>query len=134
MDELKESLLKPTKLYSKFAQNPNILETVLGFAHITGGGITDNLPRILTNGITAKIQLSSWTVPKSIKWAISNAGLSEVQALQTFNCGIGLIAIIPANKKIAFESYSKQITEPVMKIGEIVKGTKIEFQGSLNID
>ena len=134
LDELKESLLKPTKLYSKFAQNPNILETVLGFAHITGGGITDNLPRILTNGITAKIQLSSWTVPKSIKWAISNAGLSEVQALQTFNCGIGLIAIIPANKKIAFESYSKQITEPVMKIGEIVKGTKIEFQGSLNID
>ncbi len=132
--DLKNSLIKPTKLYSKFARDPKILDIALGFAHITGGGIVDNLPRILDNGLTAKIQLGSWSVPDSLKWAIKSACLSQKQALQTFNCGIGFMAVIPANKKDHFETQTKKINEPTIKIGEIIDGKNIKFEGSLNID
>ena len=134
MADLKNSLIKPTKLYSNFAQDPIILNLCSGFAHITGGGILDNLPRVLKNGLTAKIQLNSWEVPNSLKWAIKSARLSTKQALQTFNCGIGFIAIIPMNKSKDFEIQCKKINEDVIKIGEIINGNNLEFEGSLNID
>ncbi len=132
--DLKKSLLTPTRLYSDFAQDPFILDGSSGFAHITGGGIIDNLPRIFRNGVTAKIRLNSWEVPSSLKWAIKSARLSNEQALQTFNCGIGFIAIIPANRRRDFEARSKKINEEVIKIGKIIYGNQIEFEGSLNID
>ena len=132
--DLKKSLISPTRLYSGFAQDPTILNICSGFAHITGGGILDNLPRIIENGLTAKIQLNSWEIPSSLKWAIKSARLSSKQALQTFNCGIGFIAIVPANKCKNFEIQSKTINEQVIKIGEIVLGNQIEFDGSLNLD
>ncbi len=132
--DLKKSLLTPTRLYSNFAQDPLILDSCSGFAHITGGGILDNLPRVIRNGLTAKIRLNSWEVPNSLKWAIKSAQLSNEQALQTFNCGIGFIAIIPANKRRNFEVQSKKINEEVIKIGEIINGNQMMFEGSLNID
>ena len=132
--DLKKSLIKPTRLYSGFAQDPTILNICSGFAHITGGGILDNLPRIIKNGLSAKIQLNSWDIPSSLKWAIKSARLSSNQALQTFNCGIGFVAIVPANKCKNFEIQSKKINEQVIKIGEIVLGNQIEFEGSLNLD
>ena len=131
---LKNSLITPTRLYSDFAQDPVILNSCSGFAHITGGGILDNLPRIFGEGLTAKIQLNSWEVPNSLKWAIKSARLSSKQALQTFNCGIGFIAIIPATRRRDFEIQSEKINEEVIKIGEIINGNQIEFEGSLNID
>ena len=127
-------LFRSTRLYSDFAQDPTILKICSGFAHITGGGILENLPRVFPKGLTAKIQLSSWTVPSSLKWAIKKARLSQQQALQTFNCGIGFIAIVPTNKREDFEIHSKKINEPIVKIGEIIQGNQLEFKGSLNID
>lgn len=132
--DLKKSLITPTRLYSDFAQDPIILEICSGFAHITGGGILDNLPRVFPKGLTAKMQLNSWDVPSSLSWAIKKARLSQHQALQTFNCGIGFIAIVPANKSDEFEIQSKKINEPTVKIGEIIQGNQLEFKGSLNID
>ena len=131
---LKNSLLNPTKLYSKFAQDSIILNMSLGFAHVTGGGVSDNLPRILRNGLSAKIQLNSWKVPYSLKWAIKKARLSQSQALQTFNCGIGFIAIIPKQKRKDFEVQSEKINEQVIEIGEIINGNRLKLEGSLNID
>ena len=132
--DLKKSLLTPTRLYSDFAQDPVILNICSGFAHITGGGIVDNLPRISPNGHTARIQLDSWDVPISLKWAIKRARLSNEHALQTFNCGIGFIAVVPANRRRDFEVQSKKINEPVIENREIINGNQIEFKGSLNID
>ena len=131
---LKNSLLSPTKLYSEFALDPIILNISSGFAHITGGGISDNLPRILRKGLSAKIQLNSWKVPYSLKWAIKSAQLSESQALQTFNCGIGFIAIIPKQRSKDFETQSEKINEQVVRIGEIIDGHRLKLEGSLNID
>jgi phosphoribosylformylglycinamidine cyclo-ligase len=132
--DLKKSLIAPTRLYSDFAQDPTILKICSGFAHITGGGILDNLPRVFPKGLTAKMQLNSWDVPSSLSWAIKKARLSQHQALQTFNCGIGFIAIVPTNKSEEFEIHSKKINETIVKIGEIIQGTQLEFKGSLNID
>ncbi|MDC3081807.1 phosphoribosylformylglycinamidine cyclo-ligase [Paracoccaceae bacterium] len=131
---LKNSLLSPTKLYSEFALDPIILNISSGFAHITGGGISDNLPRILRKGLSAKIQLNSWKVPYSLKWAIKSAQLSQSQALQTFNCGIGFIAIIPKQRSKDFETQSEKINERVVRIGEIIDGHRLKLEGSLNID
>ncbi len=131
---LKKSLMTPTKLYSDFAQDSIILKICSGFAHITGGGIVDNLPRILPDGLTAKIHLDSWRVPSSLKWAIKSARLSQNQALQTFNCGIGFIAIVPINKYEEFEIQSEKINEPVVKIGEVVHGYQLKTKGKLNIE
>ena len=131
---LKNSLLSPTRLYSDFSQDLVISNISLGFAHITGGGILDNLPRILKNDLTAKIHLHSWKVPHSLRWAIKSARLTQNEALQTFNCGIGFIAIIPRNKSRDFEMQSKKINEQVIRIGEIIHGTQLKFEGSLNID
>ena len=132
--DLKKSLMTPTRLYTDFAQDAVILSICSGFAHITGGGIVDNLPRILPKGLTAKIQLDSWGIPSSLKWAIKSAGLSQNHALQTFNCGIGFIAVVPINKSEEFEVQSKKINEPVVKIGEIIRGNELEIIGTLNID
>ena len=132
--DLKKSLMTPTRLYTDFAQDAVILSICSGFAHITGGGIVDNLPRILPKGLTAKIQLDSWGMPSSLKWAIKSAGLSQNHALQTFNCGIGFIAVVPINKSEEFEVQSKKINEPVVKIGEIIRGNELEIIGTLNID
>ena len=132
--DLKKSLITPTRLYSDFAQDPTILKICSGFAHITGGGILDNLPRVFPKGLTAKMQLNSWDVPSSLSWAIKKARLSQHQALQTFNCGIGFIAIVPTNKSKEFKIQCKKISEPIVKIGEIIQGNQLEFKGSLNID
>ena len=132
--DLKKSLITPTRLYSGFAQDPTILKICSGFAHITGGGILDNLPRVFSKGLSAKLQLNSWDVPSALSWAIKKARLSQHQALQTFNCGIGFIAIVPTNKSEEFEIQSKKIKEPIVKIGEIIQGKQLELKGSLNID
>ncbi len=133
-DALKKTLITPTRLYSNFAQDPIILNICSGFAHVTGGGILDNLPRVLKKGLTAKIQLNSWQIPSSLKWAIKSARLSSSQALQTFNCGIGFIAVVPAGKTENFELQSKKINEQVIKIGEIINGNELECEGNLNIE
>ena len=132
--DLKKSLIIPTRLYSDFAQDPTILKICSGFAHITGGGIVDNLPRVIPKGLTAKMQLNSWDVPSSLTWAIKKARLSQHQALQTFNCGIGFMAIVPKSKSKEFEMQCKKINEPIVKIGEIIQGNQLEFKGKLNID
>lgn len=95
--DLAKSLIRPTKLYSDiFAGLNNKLE-IHGAAHITGGGITDNVPRIIPQGYTAKINLSSWSFPKIFKLIQDKAKLSESEMLKTFNCGLGMVLIV--NKK-----------------------------------
>ena len=95
--DLAKTLMRPTKLYSDiFVRLGNKVE-IHGAAHITGGGITDNVPRILPQGYTAKINLSSWSFPKIFKLIQDKAKLSEKEMLKTFNCGLGMVLII--NKK-----------------------------------
>ncbi|MDC3067788.1 phosphoribosylformylglycinamidine cyclo-ligase, partial [Paracoccaceae bacterium] len=132
--EFKKSFLAPTRLYTNFARDPKILSMASGFAHITGGGIIENIPRILPRGTTAEINLSSWDIPTTLRWAIKEANLNKKQALKTFNCGIGFIIVIPQKHEKDFKSYCSEIREPIFKIGRIIKGKNLTFNGKLNLE
>jgi phosphoribosylformylglycinamidine cyclo-ligase len=86
--------LMPTRLYVKGALAAIRFGKVKGLAHITGGGITENLPRILPGHLLAEIDLAAWTAPAVFHWLSSTGGINEREMLRTFNCGIGLIAVV----------------------------------------
>tara|TARA_Y100000766_G_scaffold72944_1_gene61350 strand:+ start:2803 stop:3822 length:1020 start_codon:yes stop_codon:yes gene_type:complete len=93
-DSILQALLKPTHLYPA-----PILElikkiNVKGMAHITGGGLTENIPRILKSGLVADVNLSSWKFPKAFKWLQEKGKISQADMLRIFNCGIGMVCII----------------------------------------
>tara|TARA_B100001540_G_scaffold305040_1_gene315464 strand:- start:2945 stop:3871 length:927 start_codon:yes stop_codon:yes gene_type:complete len=95
--QLKKWLLEPTKIYVKEITKLIDLKLINGCAHITGGGIKDNLIRIIPNGKCAKINLETIKVKKVFKWLKKN-NISENEMIKTFNCGVGFIVII--KKKI----------------------------------
>ncbi len=90
---LGEALMTPTRLYVKSALAAIRSGHVKGLAHITGGGVTENLPRALPDGLDAQINLDCWTPPGVFGWLAKSAGIETMEMLRTFNCGIGLIAV-----------------------------------------
>ena len=93
--KLGEALLAPTRLYVKSALEAIRAGGVKGFAHITGGGITENLPRALPEGLDAEVDLDCWTPPPVFGWLAQSRPASRTrEMLRTFNCGIGLIAVV----------------------------------------
>ena len=93
------ALLTPTRLYVKSCLRA-IRETgaVKGLAHITGGGFTDNIPRVLPKHLGVGIDLARLPVLPVFKWLAAQAGIAELEMLRTFNCGIGMIAIVEAGQ------------------------------------
>src|ERR1700722_14134791 len=91
---LGEALLTPTRLYVKSALEALRAGGVKGFAHITGGGITENLPRALPEGLNADVDLDCWTPSPVFDWLATTAGIAAPEMLRTFNCGIGLVAVV----------------------------------------
>jgi phosphoribosylformylglycinamidine cyclo-ligase len=87
-------LLEPTRIYVKSILNVLRDFEVKGMAHITGGGLYDNLPRVLPRGVKASVDFSSWTKPPVFEWLHSLSGLSWPEMLQTFNCGLGIVLIV----------------------------------------
>ena len=87
-------LLKPTHLYPAPILELIKKTNVKGMAHITGGGLTENIPRILNNGLIAKINLSSWQFPKAFQWLQEKGKISQSDMLRIFNCGIGMVCIL----------------------------------------
>ena len=131
---LGEALLAPTVLYVKSALAAIHVGGVHGLAHITGGGITDNLPRTLPEGLDAEIDLTRWTPKPVFAWLARSAGIDEREMLRTFNCGIGLIAVVSpdrANEAIAAFAAHGQNADI---IGTLVKGEgepKVVYRGKL---
>jgi phosphoribosylformylglycinamidine cyclo-ligase len=91
---LGQALLVPTRLYVTSALAAIGATRIKGLAHITGGGITENLPRILPGNIDAEMRLGSWTPPPVFAWLAQTGGIDEQEMLRTFNCGIGLVAVV----------------------------------------
>ena len=119
---LGELLLKPTKIYVKPVLNLINKVDVLGLAHITGGGFIENIPRVLPEGLQAEIGLNSWHIPIIIEKAVSDAELSKKEAYNTFNMGIGMIAVV--NEKDAREALNilKESDQEAYIIGKIEAG------------
>jgi phosphoribosylformylglycinamidine cyclo-ligase len=117
---LGEQLLEPTRIYVKpllelFKNIP-----VHALAHITGGGITENLPRVLADGLQACINLNAWTRSPLFNWLQQQGNISEAEMLKTFNCGVGMIICVAAEHEMATRKILEQQGEQTFNLGSIV--------------
>lgn len=116
---LGRTLLEPTKIYTKLVLNLLKRHDIHGIAHITGGGITDNLPRVLPDGIQARVKRNSWERPAIFDWLQHNGNVTEEEMLRTFNCGIGLILVVAAQDKDDILTTCRLDHVPAWVIGEL---------------
>lgn len=128
---LGDVLLTPTKLYVRQCLGLKKIEGVKAFAHITGGGLTENILRALVKGQGIKIDLSSWILPPVFKWLSSAGGVSQNEMLKTFNCGIGMTVICSqASKDEVFSLLEKNGESPTL-IGEVTDTNTVHYSGNL---
>ena len=115
------ALLEPTRIYVKSLLALLDKVPVHAFAHITGGGLTENLPRVLPTGLNANIDLSSWMFPDIFLWLQEQGNVSLADMLTTFNCGIGMIVCVTAEDEKATLETLQSLGETVFVIGELVE-------------
>ena len=128
---IKDELLIPTKIYQRILAPLISNKLISGLSHITGGGITENLPRILPNQLSFEIDLNRWKLPRLMSWIIKKSKMTEEEALKTFNCGIGMICVVPKTNFTDFSQYFNDINETYYIIGKIKKHKSNSYQGSL---
>ncbi len=117
-----ELLLEPTRIYVRPVLDLLASVNVKGIAHITGGGITDNLPRVLPSDLHAQIDLSSWKPGVVFDWLASVGGIDPVEMRRTFNCGVGMIlAVEPLQAEKALEVLATN-GETAWQIGSVADG------------
>jgi phosphoribosylformylglycinamidine cyclo-ligase len=97
---------------------------VVGMAHITGGGITENLPRILPKNISAEIDAASWPIPPLFAYLQQLGNVPQDEMLRTFNMGVGLIVVIPQAKWKRAQGLLGRLDEPFHVIGQTVRGDR----------
>ena len=130
-DTLGRALLVPTRLYVKPALAAIRAGGVHGLAHITGGGLTENLPRILPVGLGAEIDLSSWSLPPVFQWLAAAGGIAAPEMLKTFNCGIGMVLVVAADRADALTALLAEAGETVARLGEVTEGAGIRYRAEL---
>ena len=128
---IKDELLIPTKIYQRILAPLISNKLISGLSHITGGGITENLPRILPNQLSFEIDLNRWKLPRLMSWIIKKSEMTEEEALKTFNCGIGMICVVPKTNFTDFSQYFNDINETYYIIGKIKKHKSNSYQGYL---
>jgi phosphoribosylformylglycinamidine cyclo-ligase len=128
---LGEELLRPTRIYAKTVLNLTRDFKVVGIAHITGGGITGNLPRIIPKGCKAVVQKGTWDIPPIFSYLKGKGRISEEEMLGTFNNGIGLILIVRSKEVDDILTRLHSLGEKAFIIGEVGKSEReqetIEF-------
>ena len=117
-----DRLLTPTRIYVKSLLELIRKVPVLGLAHITGGGITDNIPRVLRDGLEVVLDRKSWQRDPVFEWLQKTARISSAEMYRTFNCGIGMIAIVPKEQAQTAVDLLNARGETASIIGEVRKG------------
>ncbi|WGH78300.1 phosphoribosylformylglycinamidine cyclo-ligase [Jannaschia ovalis] len=125
------ALLAPTRLYVRPVLDAIRAGGVHALAHITGGGLTENLPRVLPDGLGATIALGSWTPDPVFGWLASAGGVATSEMLKTFNCGIGMVVICAAERADALAAGLAQAGERVSRIGTVTAGAGVRYEGEL---
>lgn len=116
---LGEALLDPTRIYIKSCLPLAKEEKFKALAHITGGGLSENIPRILPDHLGCEINLSAWDKPDVFKWIFSLGMVEQSECLRTFNCGIGMIVVVAAEQAETISAELKTAGETVSTIGTI---------------
>ena len=129
---LRQAIIAPTRLYVKPILAALKQFTIKGMAHITGGGISENVPRILPENTVAAIDSQSWPLPKLFQW-LQQAGNVETQEMyRTFNCGIGMVLVVNAEDADAIQKFLQQQGETIYQIGRIRTREVGEHQTQIN--
>jgi phosphoribosylformylglycinamidine cyclo-ligase len=134
---LGDAIITPTKLYVKSCLTTiRSTKAVKALCHITGGGFPDNIPRVLPNGIGARIDLTKIPVLPVFKWLAKQGGIAQNEMLRTFNCGVGMIGVVAARDADAVLTAFKQAGEHAFVVGEVTRagsGERVTFNGSLDL-
>lgn len=116
---LRQTVIAPTRLYAKPLLAAMKEFEIKGMAHITGGGISENLPRVLPQNCTAHVDAKSWEMPKLFQWLQKEGNIAAAEMYRTFNCGIGMIVVAAHDKAEALADFLRQQGETVYRLGEI---------------
>jgi phosphoribosylformylglycinamidine cyclo-ligase len=134
---LGEALLTPTRLYVRSClAATRQTRAIKALAHITGGGFVENIPRVLPEGLSVALDLDRVPVPAVFKWLAASGDVGEREMLRTFNCGIGMVAIVDAaTADAAIEQFTTH-GETVARLGEVIQGSgraRVDFRGGLDL-
>ena len=135
---LGRALLEPTRIYAPsclaaLRENP---EGVKAFAHITGGGLTENVPRVLPAALGVRVHLQRLTVPPVLKWLAQTGEIASQEMLRTFNCGIGMVAIVDSVRADAVSATLRRCGETVVALGEVTSAAhspRVVYVGDLDL-
>jgi phosphoribosylformylglycinamidine cyclo-ligase len=114
------ALLEPTRIYVKSCLALHRAGLVHALAHITGGGFWENIPRVLPKGAAARLNGGAWTAPPVFRWLMTEGGVAAHEMARTFNCGIGMVVAVPADKATEAKALLEAHGETVFTLGEIV--------------
>lgn len=121
---LADELLKPTRIYAGLVRGLTARHQVKGIAHVTGGGLVENLPRVLPPGLRAWVRRGSWSVPPIFHLIARLGGVSQAEMDRTFNNGIGMVLVVGADAAGGVERALRRRREPHAVIGEVRKGRR----------
>jgi len=125
-------LMEPTRIYVKPLLQLLKTVNVHALAHITGGGISENLPRVLNPGCHARIDLDAWALPAVFQWLRREGGVAEAEMLRTFNCGVGMVVLVAEQDEAAALASLREAGEHPFVIGQITTGEpSVSYTGHL---
>ena len=122
----KQALMAPTRLYVKPVLGALKLGSIKALAHITGGGLLENIPRVLPQGLGVDLQRSNWPQTELFAWLQHTAGIDEIEMNRTFNNGIGMVLMCTACDADALQAYFEAAGETAYRIGAVVERSKDE--------
>jgi phosphoribosylformylglycinamidine cyclo-ligase len=117
-----EALLEPTRIYVKSILALMKQTTIKGLSHITGGGISENVPRVLPKGLHAVVDTSSWQQGATFDWLAEHGNISRVEMRRTFNCGVGMIVVVNDDDLATALATLEGLGERAWHIGQVAKG------------
>ncbi|HEX7762592.1 MAG TPA: AIR synthase-related protein, partial [Cellvibrio sp.] len=128
---LGDALMEPTRIYVKSVLKLIKESQVNAMAHITGGGLTENIPRVLPEGTKAVIDTKSWTFPPVFQWLQRGGNVDMREMYRTFNCGVGMVIAIPASEQDNALTILRNAGENAFVIGHIATANGDEHQVEL---
>ena len=128
---LGEALLAPTRLYVRAVLAALRYGGLHAAAHITGGGLTENLPRVLPEGLGASVDLSTITPPAVFAWLAEAGGIAEAEMLRTFNCGVGMVLVVAPDAVDGVMVALRAEGEDPVVLGALSEGEGVTFTGAL---
>ncbi len=122
--KLGAALLTPTRIYVRSCLAALKSGGITAFAHITGGGLLENIPRVLPGGLAVALDAASWHLPPVFRWLMREGQVPRAEMARIFNCGIGMVAIVRADAANRVAAALKRSGETVWRAGDVVRASK----------